>query len=121
RTMPENPIPFETYIFFKPQLDVAQSPILDRLAVKYFITSPEDSILGVQRLNTGDGSSVTVAPDRPFTVDLGAVGPIRGIGISPLRWVDDVQNPKWYVTVTVTNADTGAVVATGKRLTIGHE
>jgi hypothetical protein len=121
RAMPEDPIPFETYIYLKPQLDVAQSPILDRLAVKYLVTSPEDEILGSQHQNTGNGSSITVAPDHPFTVDLGAVGPIRGVGITPLRSVRDVLNAQWYVTVTVINTDTGAVVATGKRLAVGRE
>jgi hypothetical protein len=121
RAMPEDPIPFETYIYFKPQLDVAQSPILDRLGTKYFVTSPEDAILGTEHPNGGDGSSVTVAPDHPIAVNLGAVGPLRGVGITPTHWISDVQNPQWYVTVTVKNTDTGAVIAKGRRLTAGNQ
>jgi hypothetical protein len=121
RAMPEDPIPFETYIYFKPQVDVAQSPILDRLATKYFITSPDDAVFGTPHVNPGDGRSTTVAPDQPFTVDLGAVGPIRAVGITPQAPVPGAVNPKWYVTVTVKNAGTGAVVAQGKRLTVGRQ
>jgi hypothetical protein len=121
RAMPEDPIPFETYIYFKPQADVAQSPILDRLATKYFITSPDDPVFGSPHANNGDGSATTIAPDQSFTVDLGAVGPLRAVGITPQAPVPGVVNPQWYVTVTVTNAGTGAVVAQGKRLTVGRQ
>ncbi len=120
RGMPEDPIPFETYVYFKPDLATAQSPILDRLATRYFITSPYDAVLGPAHAATGDGSSIAVAPDRPYTLKIDQTGPLRGVGITPTQAVPDAQNPAWSVKVVVKNAGTGAVVAQSSRLTVGH-
>ncbi|QGG95858.1 YfhO family protein [Actinomarinicola tropica] len=52
---------------------VVSSPVLDRLAVRYFVANPEEPPLGdLVDADVASGSQVTLVPDRPL----------------PLRWVE---------------------------------
>src|SRR5206468_10824608 len=55
RGIPDNPISYPTYINFQADPKQAQSPIMDLLAVKYFVTSPRDTVFGTPHNATGDG------------------------------------------------------------------
>ncbi|HEV7707063.1 MAG TPA: YfhO family protein [Asanoa sp.] len=63
-------------------LTMAQSPVLDRLSVRYFVTPPEATIFGPERLAAVDGSTITLRPGQPQTVDVPVAGPIRGIAVT---------------------------------------
>ncbi|SNT66191.1 hypothetical protein SAMN05421812_13418 [Asanoa hainanensis] len=60
--------------------EMARSPILDRLAVRYFVTPPSADVFGTERVAGGDGSTVALEPGRPVSVPLATKGPIRGVG-----------------------------------------
>jgi len=62
--------------------EMVESPLLDRLAVRYFVTAPWGEIFGASRFDPGDGSTVTLQPGRPVSVPLKVNGPIRGVGIT---------------------------------------
>ncbi|MEV4533073.1 YfhO family protein [Asanoa sp. NPDC049518] len=65
--------------------EMVRSPVLDRLSVRYFVTTPWEKIFGTERVDAGDGSTVTLEPGRPVSVPLAVQGPIRGVGIT---WPD---------------------------------
>ncbi|MEV4621905.1 YfhO family protein [Asanoa sp. NPDC049573] len=62
--------------------EMAQSPVLDRLSVRYFVTTPQARIFGPERITAGDGSTVTLRPGRPQSVDLPVTGPVRGVAVT---------------------------------------
>ena len=62
--------------------EMVESPFLDRLAVRYFVTAPWGEIFGASGSTPGDGSTVTLEPGRPASVPLKVNGPIRGVGIT---------------------------------------
>ncbi|HEX2132070.1 MAG TPA: YfhO family protein [Actinophytocola sp.] len=119
RGVPADPIPYPTHIKIKPRLDVAASPVLDRLAVRYFVTSPRDWIFGQRRIAWGDGAPVTVPDGTAVSRRVPGTGPVRAVGFVPTTPVaDQGVDPDRLVEVVVTDAS-GATVATGQRLT--HE
>jgi len=61
---------------------MVQSPVLDRLSVRYFVTTPEATIFGPERVTAGDGSTITLRPGQPQTVDVPVAGPIRGVAVT---------------------------------------
>ncbi len=63
---------------------VVRSPVLDRLGVSYYVVPQELPVLGHVQPDTGDGSAVALAPDRPVTVPLPVHGPVRAVGVTPV-------------------------------------
>jgi hypothetical protein len=70
-----------TYLNFPPDPDVMTHPVLDRLAVRYFVTSPAVPVPGRVTGARGDGSTVRLSPGEPVTVTLR--GPLRAVGLTP--------------------------------------
>ncbi|MCT2584019.1 YfhO family protein [Actinophytocola gossypii] len=119
RGIPRDPIPYPTHIRLKPTMDVASSPVLDRLGVRYFVTSPRSWIFGAPRIARGDGSPVTVADGTAVSRPVPGTGPVRAVGFVPTTSIPEQDvDPDRLVEVVVTDAS-GATVATAQRLT--HE
>lgn len=70
-----------TYLNFPPDPDVMTQPVLDRLAVRYFVASPGAPVPGRVVEAPGDGSTVRLSPGQPVTVTLR--GPLRAVGLTP--------------------------------------
>jgi hypothetical protein len=117
RGLPENPIIFETYINFTADVPVASSPVLDRLATKYFVTSPREPVLGSAVTDKGDGSTLTLQPGQTYAVPITQSGPLRGVGFTATALSSFTERSDSAVEVVVRNAATGAEVARSRRLT----
>ena len=65
-----------------PTAPVVGSPIMDRLAVRYFVASVASPVLGTV---TGPGPAVTLSPGAPVTTRI--VGPLRAVvaNVAPVR------------------------------------
>lgn len=122
RGLPGDTIPYPTYIRIAPTPEMAASPVLDRLGVRYLVTSPRTQVFGTPRADDGDGSTVRLRPGEPVTAPVPGNGPVRAVGITPLAPFDTatgtVADPDSAVEVTVRD-ESGATVATGRRLTLG--
>jgi hypothetical protein len=116
RGMPQDPIVFETYINLYARPDVAQSPILDRVGARYFVTSPRDPVFGTPSTDPGDGSSVTMAPGTTYTMHLNGARALRGVGVTPLADVPGENGAGSAVHVVVKDA-AGTVIADNRKLT----
>jgi hypothetical protein len=119
--MPNNPIPYPTYIEFGPHLAQATSPVLDRLGTKYFLTAPADPVFGTQDDAVPDGSAVTLAPGQPVSLAVPGTGRLRAVGFTPAGPVPGSvagRGTGSYVEVSVADA-AGAQVATARRITNG--
>jgi hypothetical protein len=76
--------------------EMVRSPILDRLSVRYFVTTPWAEIFGAERVDGGDGSTVTLEPGRPVSVPLTVAGPVRGVGVT---WAASAQRTRVDVSI----------------------
>jgi len=117
RGVPGNPIRYPTYILFGADPRQAASPILDRLGGRYYVTSPRDPVFGAAHTAAGDGSTVVLQPGRPVTAPIGTGGPVRAVGFTATGSLPAASANSW-VDVVVRDR-TGAVVASGRRLTAG--
>ncbi|MGH3739148.1 MAG: hypothetical protein ACRDT6_26645, partial [Micromonosporaceae bacterium] len=71
-----------TYVNFPAEPAVVRQPVLDRLAVRYFVVSPGVAPFGEQRVEQGDASTATLRPGTPLRVRVpGEGGAVRGIGL----------------------------------------
>jgi hypothetical protein len=70
-------------------VEMVRSPILDRLSVRYFVTTPWAKLYGTERVADGDGSTVTLEPGQSVSVPLTVDGPIRGVGVT---WAADATS-----------------------------
>ncbi len=118
RAVPDDPISYASHILFAPDPAVATSPVLDRLATRYFVTSPRDGVIGPQHPPDASSSLVTIAPGGTLTAPVPIPGPLRAVGILPRTGGLPADDPDAWVAVSVTDPH-GTVVATGKRLTTG--
>ncbi|GAB3464269.1 YfhO family protein [Actinophytocola sediminis] len=118
RSMPGNPIPYPTHLNLRPQLAVAASPILDRLAVRYFVTAPFSQVFGPARFSWGDGTMVPMPDETPVSLPVPGTGPVRAVGFIPAVNFADQTDPDLGVDVVVTDQN-GETVATGTRNTRG--
>jgi hypothetical protein len=119
RGIPGRPIPYPTYINLSADLRQAQSPIMDLLGVRYFVTSPRDTVFGTPHTAPGDGSALVLRPGQPVRLTVARAGALRAIGFTPAISMPRADPQSW-VEVTVTDA-TGAQLATAKRLTAGMQ
>ncbi len=71
-----------TYMNFAAVPSVVGSPVLDRLAVKYFVASPAVAPLGKARHAEPDAGGVRLRPGRPVTAPVPGSGPLRGVGLT---------------------------------------
>ncbi|MEZ0089260.1 YfhO family protein [Streptacidiphilus sp. EB129] len=113
QAIPQNPNYFETYIDFLDENDNAQaeSPILDLLGTRYFVTSLTQPPLGNQVEAPRDATTQTIRPGIPVTVPLQGSGSLRGIGLTPSGHVAaGLTDPSNKISFVVKDA-TGAVVA----------
>ncbi|HWB36498.1 MAG TPA: hypothetical protein VHA75_10795, partial [Rugosimonospora sp.] len=79
--VPDGTMPFSTVIGFKPTPGQATSPVLDRLGVRYFLTSPADWPFGVYQDFAPSTGFVNLAPGHTVRVPVPGSGPIRGLGV----------------------------------------
>lgn len=118
--IPDNPIPYPTYIDFAPDPAQASSPVLDLLGTKYFVASPNDPIFGTLN-NAPSDATMTMKPGRPVTVPLSTTGALRGIAFTPTGNVPtslSLVDPNSSVDVVV-HDQSGRQVASASRLTSG--
>ncbi|GAA1890897.1 YfhO family protein [Asanoa iriomotensis] len=101
-----------TLLRLPPTPELVRSPVLDRLAVRYFVTAPWDKPFGPEAVAKGDGSTVTVEPGRSWSVPLRVRGPIRGIGLIPPTGIRAATR----IEVSVRDARGGAELAKGSRV-----
>lgn len=121
RGVPDNPIWYPTYINMNDNEEMAGSPVLDRLATKYFVATPRENVLGDYNRDSGDGSSVTLKPGQPVTATATATAPIRAVGLAvtgPVPAALSAANPKSAIRVTLTDPS-GRQLASARRLTFG--
>ncbi len=112
RAMPENPVPLATHILFPTSAAVATSPVLDRLAGRYFITSPRGPVFGAPHPPSASAAAITLTPGGSVTAPVPTPGPLRAVGILP---VTGGLPADASVSVSVTDAH-GVRLATGRRL-----
>lgn len=93
---------------------VATSPALDRIGVRYFVTSPAEPVFGDLRVAPGDGSTAPLRPDVPTAVALDAGDEPRGVVVTPAA----APAGALRVDVVLRAAD-GAETARGTRSTRG--
>ncbi|MGH3903615.1 MAG: hypothetical protein ACRDTE_05400 [Pseudonocardiaceae bacterium] len=74
---------FPTLVNFGVAPEIAGSPVLDRLATRYFVTAPQDQVLGIPRPAPSDGTIAVLHPDEPVTVPVPGEGPLRAVGVTP--------------------------------------
>ena len=102
-----------TLVLATPDPAVALSPILDRASVSHFLAPPNLRPIGVATTDAGDGTQVTLLPERPVTVAVPSAGPLRGVGVTP-RSPGLTSTLTTRLEVTVRDA-TGRVVANAER------
>ena len=118
RGVPGNPIPYPTHLNLRPMPEVAASPILDRLGVRYLVTAPFDQVFGPGRIAWGDGSTAPMADETPISLPVPGTGPVRAVGFIPGVSFPEHRDPRWRVDVVLTDAS-GETVATAQRSTRG--
>jgi hypothetical protein len=102
-----------TYVNFPAVKSVVTSPVLDRLAVKYFVASPGVRPLGRMRTADAGTAATTLSPGRPVTVPVPGAGPLRAIGLTPTAAFP--TGPETSVDLTLLDAS-GNPVAKSHRL-----
>jgi Bacterial membrane protein YfhO len=118
RGMPGNPIPYPTHLNLVALPEVVANPVLDRLAVRYFVTAPFDRVFGDQRVDRGDGSTAPMPDETRISLPVPGAGPVRAVGFVPASAFPGHVDPRWSVDVTVTD-ESGETVATARRKTRG--
>jgi hypothetical protein len=101
-----------TYPVIGGNFETATSPVLDRLAVRYFVMSPWRPVFGTADVGEGDGSTVSLLPGTPLTVPVPNDRPLRAVGLTPVATFDGSDVAR--VEVTLRDA-TGRVVASNDR------
>jgi len=92
---------------------VAQSPVLDRAAVRYYLVPPEVRPFGPVHLEHGDGATVILSPGRTVSTPVPVAGPVRGLGLIPVSPLDGAAAMP-AVSIVLRDAS-GAEVARGER------
>jgi hypothetical protein len=59
--------------------EVVASPILDRLAVRYYVSAAFAPVIGTRHQLVTDGAPATLTPDRPLTAEVQQNGPLRAV------------------------------------------
>ncbi|MBO0868390.1 MAG: YfhO family protein, partial [Micromonosporaceae bacterium] len=121
RAIPDNPINYPTYLNLTARPEVAHSPVLDTLGVRYLVTSPRDPVFGTPHNATSDGGSQQLRPGATVTVPVPEAGPLRAVGFTPAAAYTPPAGPaqaRDWVAVTIRDAS-GATVASAQRLTLG--
>lgn len=117
--IPGNPVPVDSYISLDDSQAVANSPILDALGTKYFVTALDDSILGTAIPAKGGDAQLTLQPGQSVTAAAPTAGPLRGVGITavgPIPAALGDPDPNSWIQVTLKDSS-GTQVAQSKRLT----
>jgi hypothetical protein len=97
----------------RPDLDVATSPILDRMAVRYLVVSPDDPVFGRPQQVGEEAGSVVLRPGQPLTTAFPGVEPVRAVELRVLGGMDSV-GPVASVAVEIRDA-AGRVLARAER------
>jgi hypothetical protein len=82
--IPTKQLESPTWLDLPARGDVATSPVLDRLGVRYFVTSPSDRVFGRRTPAPKGGSPVIVGPGAPTATRLTTEGPLRAVVIRPV-------------------------------------
>jgi len=118
REVPGDPIPYPTHLNLTASPEMAASPVLDRLGVRYLVTSPRDPVFGSPRTDMGDGSTAALDSETEVSLPVPGTGPVRAVGFTPTETFYQHRDPRWSVDVEVKDAS-GETVATGRRLALG--
>jgi hypothetical protein len=89
--------------------DRVVTPVLDRLAVRYYVTHPIQPVYGVVEPMPGESGPFELAPGEPAVVEV--TGPVRAVGLE-LAQDPDVGGERPRVRVELVDAS-GTVLATG--------
>jgi hypothetical protein len=108
---------FPTQVNFVVAAQTAGSPVLDRLGTRYFVTAPQNQVLGIPRPAASDGSVAVLRPGEPVTLPVPDPGPVRAVGLTPTATLADPAAAS--LEVTLRGAD-GRVVAGNSRLGPGR-
>jgi hypothetical protein len=121
RGMPDNPVPYSSYITFGDDFAQATSPILDVLGTKYFVAGLTEPVFGTVKSTASDGTDVVLQPNQPVTIPVPVTGRLRAVGFTPTGPIppgDTASDPNSWVQVTVQDA-TGRQIASTRRITGG--
>ncbi|HEX2773510.1 MAG TPA: hypothetical protein VHN18_13925, partial [Micromonosporaceae bacterium] len=111
--------PFRRPTYFVPPAaaPVVLSPILDRLAVRYFVVNSALPVIGERQPAPAGGPPVSLAPDDPIVVPLGQPGPVRALTLTP---VEPIARVRRDAVIEVTLRDSaGRELARSRRLITG--
>jgi hypothetical protein len=117
--VPGNPVPYQSYITFRPILGAATSPILDLLGAKYFVTALSSRVFGTETVAKGDGTRLALRPGQAVSTAVPVRGRVRAVGITPVGKVPHAiraADADSWIDVVIRGAR-GAEVAHSKRLT----
>ncbi|MDQ7908859.1 hypothetical protein RB614_30435 [Phytohabitans sp. ZYX-F-186] len=73
-----------TWLDLPSRADVATSPVLDRLGVRYFVASPSDRVFGRRTPVPTGGSPITAIPGTPGVPRLTVEEPLRAVVVTPV-------------------------------------
>jgi hypothetical protein len=116
--VPDDAVQAPTQVFLDADPEQAASPVLDRLAGRYLVTSPREPVFGQPRYLNTDGSTLGLAPLRTVMARVPATGPVRAIGFVPAAGPMPAPSPDAWVEVDVRGPD-GRVLAHGRRVSVG--
>ncbi len=95
---------------------MAASPVLDRLGVRYFVTSPAQPLFGDLQVDAGDGGTTALVPGRTVAVPVAPGAALRGLGVTTESTPAVPGSTRIEV---VLRAADGSVVARNSRIDIG--
>ena len=95
---------------------VATSPVLDRLGVRYFVTSPAQPLFGDLEVDVGDGGTTALVPEQTVAVAIPPGAAPRGLGVIPESTPAVPGSTRIEV---VLRAADGSVVARNSRIDTG--
>ncbi|MGH8935809.1 MAG: YfhO family protein [Acidimicrobiia bacterium] len=102
-----------TFSFLSARSEVVTSPILDRMAARYFVTSPEDPVLGRRIEATDRSQTTTIAAGSKVTVPASR-SDLRAIELVVTSRVSDFHDPS-VVRVRLLDASGRTLLGSGNR------
>ena len=82
-------------------VDEIASPVLDRLATRYAVVEPQNTIQGTQEVLGAPATSATATADEPVT-SVPLAGPVRGVAVTLPEGIGEPRTTGDTVGVTVT-------------------
>jgi hypothetical protein len=115
--LPGAPFRRPTYFIPPATAPVVLSPVLDHLAIRYFVASPTQPVIGDRRAVPAEGVPITVIPQVPVTVPLAQPAPLRAITVTPVDAVP--HGPRSAAIEVVLRDPAGRELARSRRTVAG--